>query len=161
MKFNDQIYTLSDLENAITNLRPGVLRVWIGRGVVEIGDKAPGRGAKRLFTLREALIVNTMAFLTLQEISSAQACAVGTAAANEVERFVAEGGLLDMSEIDIDTWPVLVWNYGKSLDYKVIPRCDLPKYPKGYYQVFDFLYFAIGLSENLMSVRDVRIRQGK
>lgn len=163
MKFKEKRYALSDMENAITNLRPGVLRVWIARGVVEVGDKAPGRGAKRFFTFREALIIDIMAFLTLQEISSAQAAAVGNIVADAVEEFISEGGVLDYAEIDLDEWPVLVWTYSSTnrLGHKLIKKKELSSYPSDYFQVIDYLDFAIHLKESLESVRESRVRSGK
>jgi len=163
VKFNEKRYALSDMENAITNLRPGFLRVWIARGVLEVDDKAPGRGSKRFFTFKEALVIDAMAFLTLQEISSAQAVAVGKVAADAVEEFVSEGGVLDYGEIDLDEWPVLVWTYSSTnkLNHKIIKKKELSSYPSDYFQVIDYLDFAIHLKESLESVREVRIRSGK
>ena len=156
-------YTRGDLSNAVTNLRPDMLGMWIRRGVLDVKDVAPGKGVHRLFSFSEALVIDIMAFLTLKDISSSQAAAVGRVAASEVETLIAKCGGLDYTKIDESKVKPIVWTYDSKgkLDYKPIHRSELPGYKKEYFQVLDYLGFAIRLFEALETVRGIRIRSGK
>lgn len=159
MDYKKPVFTRTDLQNAITNLRPGMLGIWINRGVLNIADKAPGTGNIRLFNFYEALVVHIMSYLTLMDMSSAQAAAVGNAAAKEIEEYIRTGKPLDYTAIDEQTCPVLVWTFNSNgkLVYEMVPRDKLGEYPNPYfkdkfgvyYQILDCYYFAIGLEEKL------------
>lgn len=128
-----------------------------------MNDTAPGRGVHRLFSFSEALVIDIMAFLTLEDISSTHSAAVGKAVADAVEMFISTGGVLDYAEIDLDEWPVIVWTYSSTnkLSHKIIKKKELASYPSDYFQVLDYLDFAIRLKEALETVREIRIRSGK
>ncbi|WP_156955651.1 hypothetical protein [Solidesulfovibrio alcoholivorans] len=156
-------YTRGDLSNAVTNLRPLMLGMWIRRGVLDVNDTAPGRGVRRLYSFSEALVIDIMAYLTLQDVSSSQAAAVGKAASLEVEKIISKSGGLDYTKIDEAEVEDIVWSYNSigKLDYKLVHRSALSGYTKDYFQVLNYISFAIRLYEALETVREIRARSGK
>jgi len=156
-------YTRGDLSNAVTNLRPLMLGMWIRRGVLDVNDTAPGRGVHRLFSFSEALVIDIMAYLTLEDVSSSQAAAIGRAAADAVEELISKVDALDYSNIDEAETKVIVWRYNSvgKLKSDTVHRSKLSDYPGDYFQMLDYLSFAIRLYEVLETVREIRIRSGK
>ncbi|MGD9610279.1 MAG: hypothetical protein AB7U59_12780 [Desulfovibrionaceae bacterium] len=117
----------------------------------------------RLFSFSEALVIDIMAFLTLKDISSAQAAAVGKAAVSEVEKIIPRCGKPRYDTIEDEDMKVIVWSYSSTgrLSYEPVHKSKLCDYPSDYFQVLDYVSFAIRLYEALETVREVRIRSGK
>lgn len=157
-------YTLRDLDSAISNLPEGILQMWIARGVLKLGDTAPGRGKKRMFSFSEAVQVHIMAFLTASGDPSKTAATVGKIVADFMCKWLEDGKALDYSYVDDEHYPILIFSKSgvDRIKSKFVPKNSMSyeTLNSTYCSVLDFFYSMTGFYDNLELARKYSLARG-
>jgi hypothetical protein len=153
-----QRYTVADLDYSMPSLDTNIMQSWFVRGMIELSDKSPGRGKKRLYSFHDALKVNLVSIMTWNRDPADLAGKVAKVCADFYADWLMKGNSPECPPVG-EEFVIVFTPRGQlqkkdgRLEYGILKKKDYNINDQSlYHRVLDFHYCAWRLYETLEDI---------